>query len=363
MQKLKIAQVCPRYWPSIGGVQTHVKEISERLVKNGYAIDVLTTDPTGKLPKCEEINGVVVKRFKSFAPHESYHFSIALRKFLLKNTEEYQIIHAHSYHTFTTMYAMEAKKNNKLIFTPRYHGGGHTFFRDLLHVPYKFVGKRIMRDADRIICLSNYEKGLLLSNFHADENKVIVIPNGVIPGKVDVQKNLARENGSQKRILSVSRIEKYKGIQHVIYSLSKINDDVHLDIVGKGPYKKNLINLVKSLSYEKKISFYEDLTREELDILRSQASVFVLLSQHEAFGNAVAEALASTIPCIVANISALQEWVDNRTCYGIDYPIDISKLASMIKMVVNKKIEPIKLQTWDECSEKVSSLYKSVLNS
>ena len=31
MVSLQIAQVCPRYYPYIGGVETHVKKISEKL--------------------------------------------------------------------------------------------------------------------------------------------------------------------------------------------------------------------------------------------------------------------------------------------------------------------------------------------
>lgn len=74
-----IAQVCPRYYPFIGGVETYVKETSERLVKRGFVVDVLTTDPTGRLPSEEIINNVKVKRFRSWAPNENYHFSRALK--------------------------------------------------------------------------------------------------------------------------------------------------------------------------------------------------------------------------------------------------------------------------------------------
>jgi 1,2-diacylglycerol 3-alpha-glucosyltransferase len=48
---LKIAQVCPRYFPYIGGVETNVKEISERLVLENHDVEVITTDPSGKLKK------------------------------------------------------------------------------------------------------------------------------------------------------------------------------------------------------------------------------------------------------------------------------------------------------------------------
>lgn len=72
---MKIAQICPRYSPDIGGVETHVKEISERLVRAGHDVEVITTDPTGRLSKRETINGVKVIRFRSFAPGNAYYFA------------------------------------------------------------------------------------------------------------------------------------------------------------------------------------------------------------------------------------------------------------------------------------------------
>ena len=89
---MKIAQVCPRYHPYIGGVETHVKEVSERLAKRGHEVEVLTTDPRGDLPKQEIIDGVIVRRFKSWAPGEAYYFSGALKRYLTENSRSYDVV-------------------------------------------------------------------------------------------------------------------------------------------------------------------------------------------------------------------------------------------------------------------------------
>jgi glycosyltransferase involved in cell wall biosynthesis len=113
---LKIAQVCPRYHPDIGGVETHVREISDRLVKNGHEVEVITTDPTGKLRKSELINGVEVTRFRSLAPGDAYYLSPQIYPYLKKNA--FDIIHAHSYHALPALFAALANPGSKLIFTP-----------------------------------------------------------------------------------------------------------------------------------------------------------------------------------------------------------------------------------------------------
>jgi len=355
---MKIAQVCPRYFPHIGGVETHVREISERLVKRGYEVEVLTTDPKGELPKEEVINGIMVKRFKSWAPSEAYYISRTLKRYLSENSGNYDVVHAHSYHAFPALYAAQTKSKNKLIFTPHYHGTGHTFFRKLLHIPYKYVAKSIFEKADKVVCVTNFEKDLIMKKFRVDGKKVEVIPNGIDPKEFEGLKRERRD--CYKIILYVGRLEKYKGVDYLIKALPKLDKNIRLEIIGKGPHKRSLLRLVNKLGVVDRVRFYQDLSREALLQKYAKADLFALLSKYEAFGISVAEALASGIPCIVANTSALREWVDNKNCFGIDYPVSVEKLAYIINKVIGKTVRGVKLPTWDETVEKLARVYESL---
>jgi len=354
---MKIAQVCHRYFPYTGGVEEHVKNISERLVKN-FEVSVFATDPTGKLPREELINGVKVIRFRSWAPYEAYYFSAALKKHLAKHSDNFDIIHAHNYGALPALYAAQTKGKNKLVFTPHYHGTGHTFIRALLHKPYKFLGKTIFKKADGVVCVSKYEKSLIVNNFKVDEKKVAVIPNGVNL-KEFIGLKREKKNGC-KSILCVSRLEKYKGIQYLIEVLPLLESDVVLEIVGKGPYKENLVKLVKKLNINERVKFFQELPRSELLQKYADADVFVLLSKHEAFGLSVAEALCAGAPCIVANTSALAEWIDDENCFGIDYPIDLDTLADLIRKVMGKKVCKPAVLDWDEVANRLAELYEDM---
>ena len=357
---MKVVQVCPRYSPFIGGIETHVQEISERLVKNGFEVEVITTDPLGDLSREEIINEVKVKRFMSWAPNEAYYFSNKLKNYLKTNSENYDIVHAHNYQAFPALYAAQAKNRNKLVFTPHYHGGGHTFIRNLLHVPYKVFGRKIFEKADKIICVSNHERNLVMKHFKVNEKKVVVIPNGI---------NLEEFTGLKKRskncrvILYVGRLERYKGVQYLIRALPRFDKDIILEIVGKGPYKKSLVKLVRKLGVENRVQFFQDLPRIELLQKYADADLFVLLSQHEAFGISVAEALCAGTPCIVANTSALTEWIDGENCFGIDYPIDLGVLADLIKKVAGKDVRRPAILDWSEVTDRLVRLYMDVVSS
>jgi glycosyltransferase involved in cell wall biosynthesis len=172
---LKIAQICPRYSPDIGGVETHVKEISERLVKAGHNVEVITTDPTGKLKKEDTINGVKIIRSGSFAPGNAYYFAPQILFYL--KSQKYDVIHVQSYHALPALFAALGRGKERLVFTPHYRRSGHSPFRNLLHKPYRFLGKIIFSRADSVICVSEYEKRLVESDFSVKE-KIVKIQMG-----------------------------------------------------------------------------------------------------------------------------------------------------------------------------------------
>jgi glycosyltransferase involved in cell wall biosynthesis len=71
---MKILHVCQRYWPSVGGSEKYIQEISERFVRLGHEVTVFTTDaldleafwdPSRPRvePKREAHNGVEIIRF------------------------------------------------------------------------------------------------------------------------------------------------------------------------------------------------------------------------------------------------------------------------------------------------------------
>jgi len=355
---MKIIQVCPRYYPDIGGVETHVKEISERLVKRGFEVEVVTTDPCGKLNKDEEINGVEVRRFRSLAPYDAYFFAPQIYFYLKKANCD--LIHAHSYHALPAFFAALAKRDREFVFTSHYHGKGHTVLRNILHKPYKFIGSRIFRDADRIVCVSLYEKELIKEHFRLSDKKLVHIPNGINLEEFGIRSSVK----DRKTILYVGRLERYKGVQYIIEALPYL-EDYRLVIVGKGPYEVELRRLASRFNVNGRIKWLKDLSREVLVEQYKSAAVFVLLSSFEAFGITVAEAIASGTPCIVVETGALKEYIDNRTCFGLRNPENVDTLAEKIvevsKMNINLSDLPKdKIKSWDEVVDGYENLYREI---
>lgn len=355
---MKIAQVCARYSPDRGGVETHVQEISEGLAARGIRVEVLTTDPTGSLPHVQVINDVLVRRFFSIAPGAAYFFSPGLYEYLRRHSGDYDLVHAHGYHSFPALYAGLSKRRNKLIFTPHYHGVGHTSVRRLLHVPYKRLGKTVFETADSVICVSRYERSQITRAFKVDDTKISVVPNGVNLRELTQLKRTPR---IPSRILYVGRLERYKRVDRLIEAIKYLGDGIVLDVVGTGADRPRLEQLATRLGVKGRVNFAGTLSRRELLNYFSDAGAFVSLSKHEAFGITVAEALTVGIPSVVADESALSEFIDNTNCFGVGNADDPELVAGTILRAMKRTIPGIKPFNWATVTDRILEVYGSVL--
>ncbi|MFC1992489.1 glycosyltransferase family 4 protein [Chloroflexota bacterium] len=348
---MRILQVSVGYSPAIGGIAQHVKNISERLAGR-HEVTVFTQNHRGIMLSQEEINGVLVKRFKNYSFRSAYHLSFEMIRDLRKS--EFDIVHGHGYHALPLYFSRFAKRK-KFVITTHYHGQGHTAVQNLLLKLYKPLGRRIFTEADAIITVSNFERELIIRDFGVCQSKVRMIPNGIVRAEFAGRRDSSKKAGI---ILYVGRLEEYKGVQYIIRTLPLLDDDYRLEIVGSGSYHSKLVDLADQLGVSQRVMFHGFLDRDELIDLYFKAGLLVLLSKREAFSIVVAEALAAGTPCIVANTSALKEWVDNKNCFGIDYPISIAQLAEAIKKMTGKKATDVKLWDWDDVAREVEQVYE-----
>jgi len=355
---LKILQVCAVYQSGIGGISEHVRSISERLARK-HDVTVYATNPGDHLPWREIVNRVKVERFKCFAPSSSYFFSSDIMTRLLKT--KFDVVHGHGYHAFP-MHLSSLTKSRKLIVTTHFHGAGHTTFRNCLFKLFKHIGKMSLIKADNIVAVSDFEKRLLCDFFKLDPNRVVVIPNGLDLSEFT---GLRRYRRGVKSILYVGRLETYKGVQYLVEVLPKLGDDVVLEIVGSGSLRKALENRAEQLGVHDRVLFSQNLQRCELLQKYANADVFVLLSAHEAYSLVVAEALTAGTSSIVANTSALSEWVDNRSCFGVGFPIRLDELTELINNVLDGRVNReamkswigTKILQWDEVVQRLEDIY------
>ena len=128
-----------------------------------------------------------------------------------------------------------------------------------------FINKLIIRTtyrfAKKIICVSECVKKDLISITNLSSNKFSVIFNPVYFNKqIKFNENnyLNFFKGARYKIIGVGTLKKQKDFKTLILSFALLikKIDASLVIIGDGPEKNNLINLIKKLNIEDNVTLY-----------------------------------------------------------------------------------------------------------
>jgi glycosyltransferase involved in cell wall biosynthesis len=261
------------------------------------------THQTGSLPVDETVDSVRVLRFPLTVRSSNYPLSLGLFQYLRKRAADFDLVHAHSYHTLVGHAAIYSCL--PFVFTPHYHGTGHTPFRTLLHQLYRPSGAWKFRAADAIICVSEAERALVVRDFPRAAEKMTTIPNGINPRTAAPRQDGAAYD--EPIVLTVGRLERYKNLDLVIAAFRALPSAATLMVVGDGPDRPRLEQFASSTEPGWPVLFTGKTSDLVLDGLLARATVVVSASDHEAFGLTLAEGLASGARVVASAIAAHRE--------------------------------------------------------
>ncbi|MFC6825509.1 glycosyltransferase family 4 protein [Halopelagius fulvigenes] len=349
---MKILQVTPRYPPQSGGVETHVREISERLVERGHDVTVVTADAGDGGFRRERRNGVRVRRHRGLAPGGAMHVCPQVTAAVRRRDAD--IVHAHNYHSFPLFFAALGVGDRRFVATPHYHGGSADSLRDRLLSLYRPLGRRAVRRADAVVAVSDWERERLADDFGVDAT---VIPNGLDVDRFERAEPVVRD---RPYLLTVGRLEEYKGVQHAIRALSELSA-YDLLVVGSGPYRDELERIAREEGVDDRVSFLGFVDADRIPSLYAGASAHLTLSSFEAYGMTVAESLAAGTPCVVRKAGALSDWVGRDGCVGVG-DVEPATVAEAITEVVNRDTSSAGLPDWEAVTDRIEEKYRVLLS-
>jgi len=354
--KLKIAQITPYYYPSIGGVQGVVQYLSEELVKLGHQVNVLTSNrdhnnrPKLDRPHKEILNGVQVFRYKSLLNLGHMSFMPGIISHLIKN--KYDVLHFHNYrHPHCEIAAFFGKRKKSVSIL---HGHGPFFeegeisnLKSKVYSLYdKLALKSVFKNSDKIIALNNYEAKRYY-NIGVPEEKVIVIPNAAendcfLP--VKYESFITKYNLQNKKIiLFMGILNSFKRPDLLIKSLPKVIqfiDDVHLILVGPdGGMLKEVIDLGKQLNVANYFTWVGPLYGMEKQQAYQSAKLFVLPSDWDAYPLVLMEALAHGLPVVTTDSRGPMDIIENGKTGFVVPKRDVEQIADrIIKLLSDEKL-------------------------
>lgn len=333
---VRIGLVTPGFPPQIGGVESVTGALAEALVGRGHRVTVLAhtgPDRSGAPGALSNPSGLDVKRFRTFLAATPFPLSPSLWMHLRSGQKEWDVMNVHSFHASLAL-ASSFVADRPMVFTPHYHGAGHTVGATLVHHIYDPVAARIFDRAAVIICVSEAEGRLVAQDYPRSEGKIQVVHNGV-----DVSDILAARpfEGEPPTLLHVGRLERYKQVEPMLRAMVFLDDQVRMVVVGVGSDARRLRAIAGDLGISARVHFAGRVPNDDVWRWQRTAQVAVCLSAHEAFGLTVVEAAVAGARVIASDIPAHREVAD-RVAGRVDFvrvDVEPDELADVVKSALS----------------------------
>lgn len=285
---------------SIGGTELSSLRICRVLKQNGKDAVFLTP----KTLMMKELDSFGID-YKIYSENRKSVFATVVGLFQLHKmikSEDIQLIHCQD--AWATLLICLLKKiwhpNLKLIWHER------SIKPKSYHRMAKFANL-----IDIVICNSYYEKTLLLFNGYPLE-KMTVVYNAIETPKYSSSREKIRQefnySSTDYVVGSLGRLTKDKGVEYLIRGAYLANiPNLKLLIVGDGPERRNLEDLVTELNLQDRVTF-TGFRRDTADLYRAM-DLFTVPSLYEAFGNITVEAMLSRTPVLASHTGGITEVV------------------------------------------------------
>lgn len=347
----------------VGGAETYIEEISKSLNKE---FDVYKISQSFNFENKKEKNIVyqnkILNKFQKYVSY--YLFDWKFYFFLLKQLKKIQpdLIHLHhnnihpfpvlkiikKYKTIQTIHdygllcpngGFALDKNNNYCTNSRGLRclNGCTPKRNIIFLLPLKIKKILMKKNIKLFIapskklkegmIKNGFKNTTLLNYFVNENYLKV-------------QNSKKFYLKKKKLLYVGGLTQHKGIHILLEAISKLPPEykkkVILDIVGSGPYEKNLLELINKLRLGEIV--YIRGHKEGKDLQRFYHKAYSLIVPSlwvEQFGIVGLEAMAKGTPCIGSNRGGIPEWIKDKEDGLLFNPGDSDDLKNKIEYFLN----------------------------
>jgi glycosyltransferase involved in cell wall biosynthesis len=242
--------------------------------------------------------------------------------------------------------ALPALTDNDLFFSPGYntplycpcpfvftiHDLSHVYCPEnsspAIHLYYATVMKRACRRAARILTVSDFTRKQIIEWSGVSPEKVSNVGCGV--------DSAYQPNGDSyglpfPYVLNVSNRKRHKNEFRLIEAFARANLDARIHLVFTGESTPNLVRQVESQQLRPRVDFVGAVPEAKLPSLYRGAKALVFPSLYEGFGLPIVEAMASGIPVVTSNITAMPE-VAGDAALLVD-PTSVEHIADAMKRI------------------------------
>jgi glycosyltransferase involved in cell wall biosynthesis len=385
MVQTKLCVVTHTFLPHVGGIERVVYEQCKRLMQKQFEPMVLTH--RNYTARNYVFDGIKVKCYDSlnigFRLGIPYAIpQISSFKTFLETVKSNDLIHVHGHPYLSSFLAAKiAKRYSKPLVLTQHN----TFieYNNIWDIAEKLndlaVGKQVLKEADKIIVVSNATRNYVL-NLGADPEKTVVLHNGVDLNRFkplpEVKGEMRKKLGISEDtcvVLTVRRLVYKNGIDTLLESAEiavKKNPKLVFVVVGKGPDFEEVKKRIVQLGMQRNFRLTGFVPDEDLPFYYNVADLFALPSKSgEGLPLVALEAMACGLPVIATNVGGTSEVMSED--YGKLVPPNApNSLAEAILKFSCKDLTALKKElrtmmeqkySWDLNVEKLGKIYEELI--
>jgi len=325
------------YPPSEGGIERYSHLLCSGLARAGHEVTVVCYGEDSSQTRTETAEGVTIHRLRRRLTIARAPVSLSLPRILSRALDECDVLHMNFPNPWAELCYLRAPSDRPMVLS--YHSDvlPRRFFRSL----YAPIIKGVLRRATTIIAGSTpYMQSSHALTDHRERCRIIPYP-------VDMERLENPDNdgvrAARRRhgrfILFCGRLVHYKGVQHLIRALPRLQD-LRLVVAGRGDQEGRYRAEAERSQVGHQVDFVGKVNDEQLTSLYHASECFVLpsTSRAESFGIVLAEAMACHRPVISTEIGTGTSWINEDGKTGIVVPPeDSDALGSAISRIVGDR--------------------------
>lgn len=377
-----------------GGVERRINETMHRLAER-VDITVYSGSKAGfKKPfNFEGVAFVPLASTDRVYPLDNWTFNRSVSKTFF----DADVYEAHNDNGYGLLKALKTTASYRRAFVHTIHGvladefeqaklSGGLSFRDSVAIRFMArlarLERETAREANLIVTISQYSFEKIKKHYsEVDSSKVRIVPNGVDLKKYVLPENVLtfkRRFGLDEAapvVLFVGSLIHRKGVlflAQIAKRVVKTVPNTQFVVVGEGPLKDLLINILAVDNLVGNFVFKSGLTEEALSSLYGCSDVFVLPSIQEGQGIVLLEAAASEKPVVAFNIGGVNEVVLEGKTGFLASRGNCNEFAEALLKLLGDAVLRQKMGeagrrfvgenfTWDICAQKMLNVYREAM--
>lgn len=342
---MKILHVIAYIDPTFGGPSVVVRDMAEASRAIGNEVHIATTcasidsDSNNKEGTIFK-DGITVHFFKRIYPF-SWFCSPTMNQWLFKNASNFDLLHLHVPFTAPLFFGAKSAQISGRPYIITLHGVLDPWsLRQKLwkKIPYFYLFDRNILNRASFLHVTSTSESEQIVKLKVKVDIRMIRP--CVP-VVNIDR-INRNSNEQLRILCIARLDPVKAhkvLFEAVAHLIQQGFNIVLDIAGDGDakFKKVLKSYVFKLGISNAVIWHGHVDAEKKLSLYQNAWCFALLSFHESFGLAAAEAMAAGLPVVVSDQVGLSIDVKNYAAGLVVETNDAFAAAKAFKMLFNFK--------------------------